>query len=80
MKINPKDYRPEFLKKRLEQEEAEAKNPRKCRMCPTPLLPWLKYYCSAMCIQTARADGSYGNEENGGISMTEGPVPPSVPF
>ena len=57
--VNPKDYRPEFLKKALGESDTTT---RICLKCPTKLCAGLKYYCSGMCMNAAKMDGTYGNE------------------
>jgi hypothetical protein len=61
-------YRPKTLPAQLSQgrsrgDPAVSAKPRKCRMCPSILPRYIKYYCSGMCIAAARLDGAYGHEE-----------------
>jgi hypothetical protein len=64
MAIDPKQYRPSFLKDKL---EADALAPRAgratCIRCPNKLPPWVRYYCSGECMNEAKMDGTYGKED-----------------
>jgi hypothetical protein len=60
MKIDPKHYRPDFIKEALIDEAV----PRTCRKCPTKLPSWIQYYCCFNCKEAAQHDGSYGKEED----------------
>lgn len=62
MAIDPKQYRPSFLKKALERADAQPPARSSCRMCPNRLKGWEKYYCSGECMQRAKMCGIYGNE------------------
>ncbi len=76
-KINPKDYRPNFLKKALEEaDKFRTTAPRTCLRCPTRLTPFQKHYCSGMCMNEAKNDGTYGHEQD--VARMDGPVPPTV--
>ena len=63
MAIDPKQYRPSFLKKALERADALPPARSSCRMCPNRLKGWEKYYCSGECMQRAKMDGTYGKED-----------------
>jgi hypothetical protein len=58
MTVDPKQFRPSFIKEAPEVDHT----PRKCRMCPTMLPKWVQFYCSGFCLNQAKMDGSYGNE------------------
>lgn len=60
MDIDPKQYRPKFLQGKLSDDDGK---PRFCLKCPTKLRAGLKYYCSGMCLNAAKMDGTYGNEQ-----------------
>lgn len=64
MTIDPKQYRPSFLRKGLEATPKPTAS-RTCRMCPSKLSPWLRYYCSGVCVNAAKMAGTYGKEEQG---------------
>lgn len=59
-----KKNRPDFLKPILEAHDIEKGTgiSRICRMCPTKLKGHLQLYCSGMCINAAKANGTYGKE------------------
>lgn len=44
-------------------KEQIGANGRTCSKCPTKLTGRLQYYCSGPCVMKARADGTYGREE-----------------
>lgn len=62
MSIDPKQYRPAFIAKALEAEDAQRQKRDICLKCPTRLLGYQKYYCSGTCMNEAKMDGSYGHE------------------
>ena len=62
MPIDPKQYRPGFLKKAPERADALPPARSSCRMCPNRLKGWEKHYCSGECMQRAKLCGIYGNE------------------
>lgn len=64
MAIDPKQFRPSFLKKALERADALPSARSSCCMCPNRLKGWEKYYCSGECMQRAKLCGIYGNEED----------------
>lgn len=61
MTIDPKQYRPSFIKDAPERRTHDGK-PRYCGKCPKQLPNYLDYYCSGKCLMKAREDGSYGKE------------------
>lgn len=63
MAIDPKRYRPNFLKDKLEADASAPTAQRKtCLRCPNKLPQWVKYYCSGECMKEAKMDGTYGKE------------------
>ena len=63
MAIDPKQYRPSFLRDKLEAEPPAPNTARRnCLKCPNKLPPWVNYYCSGECMNEAKMDGTYGNE------------------
>lgn len=61
MTLSAKHYRPKFLEGKI--LSSDSLTPRKCRMCPQILPPYLRYYCCYKCKEAAQLDGSYGRED-----------------
>lgn len=63
MTIDPKEFRPEFIRRELEALDA-AKN-RKCLKCPNVVPSYVKLpYCSGECINAGKAEGTYEKEDS----------------
>lgn len=55
-------YRPSFVRDSEKKQIGFAAG-RVCLMCPNKLDTHTKYYCSGGCMQKAKTDNVYGNED-----------------